>query len=831
MVVACALWNLLIFGLLRSTWLEQRALLPFANLQALVASWYGGQASAPVVVSLECSGADVLALCAGFVLAFPSSWRRRLGGLSIILPFLVLLNIARIVTLSSAAASPSQFHLLHSYVWPAVFILAAVTMVRVWMAPARKVAIVSSRTLRIALYSFGAFVVAAPWIAPSIAVDRACQIVARMGALEMRGLGAKAVVTGAVLTAPRGSFVVTPDCILSPVIPLWIAAVFWLPLSSRGRVAGLLLTFPALAMLASLRLLVLAAPGAWVDSPILVVHGFHQMVLFAVLVLLSAWRGVAPSPSARRMRQALTRALPAIALSALVGLVVGPAYNKLLVAITGWVAHWLTNTIVTLRPPTDVQGVLVFLPVYQLLLLVALVSASGRRVRCGTMGVVLASLSLSHVFLLAGLGELQARGFHLHAILLRGWSALLPVMVAMYLLRQGRHRSSGMAETRAYRSFWDDVGAEFPDLSGARSTILYREGEQRLIRRYLPDLPGKQVFKTDLWDEARNTHILQWIEQQGAQVFGIDISHATLARARREFHGRPLRAVGADVRALPFRDGSFDAIYSMGTIEHFEETEKAVEELFRVLKPGGRAIIGVPNRHDPFLRPLMVAVLYRLGWYGYGFEKSYSRASLRRMLVKAGFTFVADDGLLFIPGWLRMLDLLCHTRFPGLARLTGTAVEVFRWIERGFPSLHRRGYLIAAIVERPHLANTDRRFSVIGREWIVDAIGCNPQALRSRELLQSLFSAIIADTELHVVGQPMWHIFPGEAGITGLQGLAESHLACHTYPEAGYAAFSLYCCRPDVKEWPWREHLVRALEASDVNVRVVSRGPASPNQG
>ena len=63
------------------------------------------------------------------------------------------------------------------------------------------------------------------------------------------------------------------------------------------------------------------------------------------------------------------------------------------------------------------------------------------------------------------------------------------------------------------------------------------------------------------------------------------------------------------MRRLPFADDSFDAIYSMGTVEHFVETEASVAELARVLRPGGRLILGVPNRHDPFLRPLLVAAL------------------------------------------------------------------------------------------------------------------------------------------------------------------------------------------------------------------------------
>jgi S-adenosylmethionine decarboxylase len=309
-------------------------------------------------------------------------------------------------------------------------------------------------------------------------------------------------------------------------------------------------------------------------------------------------------------------------------------------------------------------------------------------------------------------------------------------------------------------------------------------------------------------------------------VVGIDISKPTIERARDEFRGAPLCVAGADVRALPFQDGSFDAIYSMGTIEHFAETEQAVGELLRVLKPGGRAIVGVPNRHDPFLRPLMVAVLYRLGLYGYGFEKSYSRAALRKMLTSAGFVVVGDDGVLFIPGWLRMLDLLLHTRVPRLACVTRVAVRVFSWLEHNVPAVRRHGYLVAAIVERPHPTTQSRRYSAMGREWLVDAFGCQPRALRSRQVLQSIFVAIVSKLGLKTVGLPMWHTFEGEAGITGLQGLCESHLACHTYPEEGYAAFSLYCCRPDIEEWPWRERLAEALGATEVTVRVARRGPS-----
>ena len=182
-------------------------------------------------------------------------------------------------------------------------------------------------------------------------------------------------------------------------------------------------------------------------------------------------------------------------------------------------------------------------------------------------------------------------------------------------------------KAQAYRDFWADVGATFPDLHGARSTTQYRQDEEALFRAHLAPLEGLRLLKTDLWDEARNTHILRWAAAAGSHAFGVDISPGVVWGARQSFERRGLilRGVLSDVRALPFQTESFDAIYSMGTVEHFAETEEALRELYRVLRPGGRAIIGVPNRFDPFLRPLLVTLLYPLGLYGYGFEKSYSR--------------------------------------------------------------------------------------------------------------------------------------------------------------------------------------------------------------
>lgn len=114
-----------------------------------------------------------------------------------------------------------------------------------------------------------------------------------------------------------------------------------------------------------------------------------------------------------------------------------------------------------------------------------------------------------------------------------------------------------------------------------------------------------------------------------------------------------------------------------------------------------------------------------------------------------------------------------------------------------------------------------------GREWLIDAVGCDPTSLCDMELLRDLLDAVVLDLGLHPVGPPLWHRFSGPGGITGMYLLAESHLTCHTWPEQGRAAFNLFCCRPR-PAWRWHEALRERLGATQIQVRVMERGGSQP---
>jgi SAM-dependent methyltransferase len=253
------------------------------------------------------------------------------------------------------------------------------------------------------------------------------------------------------------------------------------------------------------------------------------------------------------------------------------------------------------------------------------------------------------------------------------------------------------------RRDWDRIAASVRDFAAAPSTLYYRRCEIALIEHAVGDLRGKRVLKLDLWNEAFNTRILDWMRSQGAEVVGLDLSRVVAHRARCNALavGRPLALLRADIRELPFPAGSFDVVYTMGTIEHIDEYPQSLQEIHRVLRPGGRAIVGVPHKWNLFLRPLMVWILDAFGQYLYAPEKSFGAGELRRDLENAGLRPIERTGILTLPGYLRMADLFFYTRGIPLYRLSPLLLAPFQFLETRWRWPGRFGYLLTWIACKP----------------------------------------------------------------------------------------------------------------------------------
>lgn len=88
----------------------------------------------------------------------------------------------------------------------------------------------------------------------------------------------------------------------------------------------------------------------------------------------------------------------------------------------------------------------------------------------------------------------------------------------------------------------------------------------------------------------------------GAKATGIDISDESLKLAReqaKELGIKNIKLIQGDAENLPFKDDSFDIVYSYGVLHHTPDTEKAVKEAYRVTKGGGQALVMLYSKFSP----------------------------------------------------------------------------------------------------------------------------------------------------------------------------------------------------------------------------------------
>jgi ubiquinone/menaquinone biosynthesis C-methylase UbiE len=86
----------------------------------------------------------------------------------------------------------------------------------------------------------------------------------------------------------------------------------------------------------------------------------------------------------------------------------------------------------------------------------------------------------------------------------------------------------------------------------------------------------------------------------GAEYTGVDLTSAAVDLARRNFELRGLKGTfqTSDAERLDFPDASFDLVYSHGVLHHTPDTQLAIDEVYRVLRPGGQAIVMLYHRES-----------------------------------------------------------------------------------------------------------------------------------------------------------------------------------------------------------------------------------------
>jgi SAM-dependent methyltransferase len=272
--------------------------------------------------------------------------------------------------------------------------------------------------------------------------------------------------------------------------------------------------------------------------------------------------------------------------------------------------------------------------------------------------------------------------------------------------------------TAAGHEQWDSLARLW---AGARPTPLWRRHSDAvnsaLVERWLPSRIGR-VLKTDLFDEAMSMGLYPALAARADVVVGVDVSGKIVEAAAARHEG--LQARMADVRSLPFEDGSFDAVFSNSTLDHFQDEAEivaALREIHRVLRSRGRLILTLDNPSNPlnaiakalprdwlnrvWLRHARVAA--RVGHVPYHVGETIGARRLRKVLPPLGFEIQAQDAIMHAPRALAVIVAELTAR-RGTARAQRRVLDALNACERmaGWRTRYLTGHFVAvSAIKRP----------------------------------------------------------------------------------------------------------------------------------
>lgn len=203
------------------------------------------------------------------------------------------------------------------------------------------------------------------------------------------------------------------------------------------------------------------------------------------------------------------------------------------------------------------------------------------------------------------------------------------------------------------RSHWDDVGER---LEVFRRNVVWRDYADEINRHVwfarLALLRPRRVLKTDAFDEAVGTGVQLARVTETANYTIMDLAPGVLRAARDKHTVDGL--VCADVRRLPFPEGTFNAVVSLSTLDHFqslEEVRTSLSELYRVLAPGGDLILTMDNLANPLIwvRSWLFQPLHRVGIVPYFVGATSGPKGLCCLLEGVGFQVCELRATMHIP--------------------------------------------------------------------------------------------------------------------------------------------------------------------------------------
>lgn len=205
--------------------------------------------------------------------------------------------------------------------------------------------------------------------------------------------------------------------------------------------------------------------------------------------------------------------------------------------------------------------------------------------------------------------------------------------------------------------------------------------EKELVFSLIEAKPGEAILDVGC---GTGTYTIE-LARRGLKAGGIDSSEEMLAWAKEKARRKDLETTfqRADAMNLPFPESSFEVVISTGLLCFLVEPEKALIEMHRVLKPGGRLIIGTLNRWSPWALFRRIKGMFKETIYNQA--RFISPTELEGLIRRAGFEVRETRTCLFF--------------FPVNCKLYLKLAEPFEKLDRAV--IPRMGAFLAVSAVKP----------------------------------------------------------------------------------------------------------------------------------
>jgi ubiquinone/menaquinone biosynthesis C-methylase UbiE/uncharacterized protein YbaR (Trm112 family) len=186
------------------------------------------------------------------------------------------------------------------------------------------------------------------------------------------------------------------------------------------------------------------------------------------------------------------------------------------------------------------------------------------------------------------------------------------------------------------QSFWRDLyhnaysdhnnlnNSNLPDLLDELKDMFFARNHLAVCEMPITELKDKKVLEVGCGAGAHSSLFCK----EGAKITSLDLTLDRVVATKKKLdiidQNKSSFVLQGDAENLPFEDNHFDIVYSNGVLHHTPNTQKSIDEVWRVLKPGGVAVIMLYAKHSYlywinifFLRGIILGNIFRhSNWLG-----------------------------------------------------------------------------------------------------------------------------------------------------------------------------------------------------------------------